>query len=123
MNGLKKDLRKYYKKTRKSLICPFYAKLFIMKAIKRDINDFIIENNPTAIDEIVEKFGEPDTITLNFSKTEIKKLIHISRIIFFISIIILIIAIFSLVASIIIYHENGGIKIIIRGNIWKRFYL
>ena len=32
-------------------------------------------------------------------------------------IIILIIAIFSLVASLIIYHENGGIKIIIRGNI------
>ncbi len=75
MNKFKKNLKKYYKTIRANLIYPFYTKLFVMKTIKTDINNYISENNINVMDDIIKKFGTEKQITRGFPVANTQKII------------------------------------------------
>ena len=111
MNNINKELKKYYSQIRKNLLCPFYCKHNFIKHIKNNIDDYILENNVTCFDKIIEYFGTPDEIARSFSEIDTNHLIHKSRIQFGIILILSIILIIVSTITIAVYQMNGGIII------------
>lgn len=111
MNNINKELKKYYSQIRKNLLCPFYSKHNFIKHIKNNIDDYILENNVTCFDKIIEYFGTPDEIARSFSEIDTNHLIRKSRIQFGIILILSFILIIVSAITIAVYQMNGGIII------------
>ena len=109
MNNINKELKKYYSQIRKNLLCPFYCKHNFIKHIKNNIDDYILENNVTCFDKIIEYFGTPDEIARSFSEIDTNHLIHKSRIQFGIIIVLIIIILLISVITYEVYMDAGGI--------------
>ena len=108
MNNINKELKKYYSQIRKNLLCPFYCKHNFIKHIKNNIDDYILENNVTCFDKIIEYFGTPDEIARSFSEIDTNHLIRKSRIQFGIIIVLVITLIFISLLAFETLKDAGG---------------
>lgn len=108
MNNINKELKKYYSQIRKNLLCPFYCKHNFIKHIKNNIDDYILENNVTCFDKIIEYFGTPNEIARSFSEIDTNHLIHKSRIQFCIIILLIITIILITIVTLEVYKATGG---------------
>lgn len=108
MTNLKKQIRKYTNKIFSSLPCSLFTKIVFIKKIKNDISLYL-SSNPTAnIEEIKNRFGQPDDIASNFSNFETNELLHKSKRLKFTIYSLIIAIIILIISSILIIQHFGG---------------
>lgn len=66
-NLLKSQMRIYFRKINKLLVCDRKTKSKVLKDFKNNVYDYIDNNPNTSFDELVEHFGTPDTIAEEFA--------------------------------------------------------
>lgn len=109
-NISEKDLKKYYRKIRNSLMCKVKLKNKILKDIKNEVEEYLEQNPNSFFENIIEHFGSPEAIAEEFaisSNVDYTKKSKIHRILKLSFITLLVLAlIFTIATSIVIIANN-----------------
>lgn len=109
-NISEKDLKKYYRKIRNSLMCKVKLKNKILKDIKNEVEEYLEQNPNSFFENIIEHFGSPEAIAEEFAissnvdyttKSKIHRILKLS----FITLLVLAL-IFTIATSIVIIANN-----------------
>ncbi|MBQ8558685.1 MAG: hypothetical protein IJ439_01680 [Tyzzerella sp.] len=110
-NISEKELKKYFRKIRRSLVCDWKTKNKILKDLKNDVEEYLEQNPISSFKNITEHFGNPETIAEEFaisSGIDYVKKSRIHKALKMIVIIFLILAsIFTIATSIVIIGNNN----------------
>lgn len=68
--AIKAEVRAYLRKVRKALPGSFNTKRAVASTLKSQIESYIEENPDATIDDVIERFGTPETIANEFDVTE-----------------------------------------------------
>ena len=68
--AIKAEVRAYLRKIRKALPGSFNTKQAVASTLKSQIENYIEENPDATIDDVIERFGTPETIANEFDVTE-----------------------------------------------------
>lgn len=68
--AIKAEVRAYLRKIRKALPGSFNTKQAVASTLKSQIESYIEENPDATIDDVIERFGTPETIANEFDVTE-----------------------------------------------------
>ena len=60
---LNREIKKYIIDVKSYLICDWRTRQKFLKDLKNDINDFVDENEEVTIDDVRNRFGEPEKIS------------------------------------------------------------
>ncbi len=119
-----RELKTYYKNIKQGLPCGFFEKIVLVKELKNNIKDYLIDNPNANIDDIMSTFGSCKEIEKSYNNNLIfyKKKVRNTKIMLFISLIISIFIIAALIYGIVdFFHPWGGYVIteIKESKIWK----
>ncbi len=67
---IKAEVRAYLRKIRKALPGSFNTKQAVASTLKSQIESYIEENPDASINDVIERFGTPETIANEFDVTE-----------------------------------------------------
>lgn len=99
----KKELKHYYKEIKKNLICPYSTKKKILRELKENIDNYLLEFPNSDIEEIKEHFGTPENLgEFLLEQDSAKKALNNN---YFVKIIIILISIIILFATYNIYSK------------------
>ena len=68
--AIKAEVRAYLRKIRKALPGSFNTKQAVASTLKSQIENYIEDNPDATIDDVIERFGTPETIANEFDVTE-----------------------------------------------------
>ena len=68
--AIKAEVRAYLRKIRKALPGSFNTKRAVASTLKSQIENYIEDNPDATIDDVIERFGTPETIANEFDVTE-----------------------------------------------------
>ena len=72
---LNREIKKYIIDVKSYLICDWRTRQKFLKDLKNDINDFVDENEEVTIDDVRNRFGEPEKISRSFLEgADLKKI-------------------------------------------------
>ncbi len=72
---LNREIKKYILDVKSYLICDWRTRQKFLKDLKNDINDFVDENEEVTIDDVRNRFGEPEKISRSFLEgADLKKI-------------------------------------------------
>ena len=72
---LNREIKKYILDVKSYLICDWRTRQKFLKDLKNDINDFVDENEEVTIDDVRNRFGEPEKIARSFLEgADLKKI-------------------------------------------------
>lgn len=72
---LNREINKYIIDVKSYLICDWRTRQKFLKDLKNDINDFIDEKEDVTMDDIRDRFGEPEKISRSFlENADLKKI-------------------------------------------------
>lgn len=124
--ALEEKLSRYYKEILSAIPCERKKKAAFMSEFQAQIEEFTESSPDTDIEEIISVFGSPEEIAEGFIKElagdEIKRKLSVKRIlVFFISAVLLIWAVFAVVSLIDVHSDSHGYfteEILHIQNIW-----
>lgn len=72
---LNREINKYIISVKSYLICDWRTRQKFLKDLKNDINDFVDEKEDVTMDDIRDRFGEPEKISRSFLESaDLKKI-------------------------------------------------
>lgn len=72
---LNREINKYIISVKSYLICDWRTRQKFLKDLKNDINDFVDEKEDVTMDDIRDRFGEPEKISRSFLEgADLKKI-------------------------------------------------
>ncbi|MDE5963781.1 MAG: hypothetical protein K2G65_00060 [Eubacterium sp.] len=73
--SLNREINKYIIDVKSYLICDWRTRQKFLKDLKNDINDFVDEKEDVTMDDIRDRFGEPEKISRSFLEgADLKKI-------------------------------------------------
>ncbi|MBQ3016021.1 MAG: hypothetical protein IJD79_04495 [Clostridia bacterium] len=109
--AIKAEVRAYLRKIRKALPGSFNTKQAVASTLKSQIENYIEDNPDATIDDVIERFGTPETIANEFDVTEfsaeIKKYKLKVLVLSIVSILILSVCIILTVALVEAFNESS----------------
>ena len=109
-NISEKEIKKYFRKIKSSLVCDMKTKNKIMKDLRNDVEEYLERNSVSSLENIIEHFGKPETIAEEFAissgidyvkKSRIHKTLKLTLII-----LLILASIFTIATSIVIIGNN-----------------
>lgn len=72
---LNREIKRYIVSVKSYLICDWRTRQKFLKDLKNDINDFVDEKEDVTMDDIRDRFGEPEKISRSFLEgADLKKI-------------------------------------------------
>ncbi len=72
---LNREIKRYIVSVKSYLICDWRTRQKFLKDLKNDINDFVDEKEDVTMDDIRDRFGEPEKISRSFlENADLKKI-------------------------------------------------
>lgn len=109
-NITEKEIKKYFSKIRRALVCDFKTKSKILKDLRNEVEEYLERNPDSSLENIIDHFGTPDAIAEEFAisaGTDYIKKYKVHKTIKLIVIIVLLLTlVFASIASIVIIRNR-----------------
>ena len=109
-NISEKEIKKYFRQIKNSLVCDLKTKNKIMKDLRNDVEEYLEQNSDSSFENVLDYFGKPETIAEEFAissgidyvkKSRIHKTLKLT-----LSILLILASIFTIATAIVIIGNH-----------------
>ena len=110
--AMQNEIKEYIKSVKKQIVCPTAESRQMLRELQANVSDFVQENPDADMVQIVEQFGEPETIAnlhlANMSKNRITKAVNTRKVVVTAVVIALAMLAITFIVAIIDSHSANG---------------